>query len=702
LERKWDGILSVLDYALQPIVNIHTGYCYGYEALLRNVEAAGFSAIGHLFDQAERDGVLAHVDQRLLHDAIVKFSRLEWASKSKLFYNLDNRVFSHGNARWLPDCLLQGPLAHFKDCVCLEISERHELHNLLHMKGALGDFRAKGLRLAIDDFGTGYSGLQLLYLTQPDFIKIDRFFIQDIATDVKKRMFAETIIKMSHMTDSLVIAEGIETPAEYYCCRALGCDLAQGYLIQRPTRDTTSLMPSYDSVKHLAESDRRDRCSQDYALIRNEINFIEPIRHDRSLLELFDRFQQDQSATFIPVVDDNGEPLGIVREKSIKEYAYSRIRRTLLENPAFRLTVKEVTSRFPVADINSPLETILEIYSLNEGIEGILISSDMHYKGFLSAHAILKTLNEKNLAVARDQNPLTRLAGNTRVFEYVSRALQQVGTRYCLVYFDFDHFKAYNDTYGFRHGDRAILLFADILKARCHSAAYFVGHIGGDDFFLGVEGIDLRSVLTTVAAVAEKFRRDVESFYDPDAIRCGYIDAKDRNGVPARFPLMTVSAVVLEFPALVARQSSADEIANLIAELKKEAKGLPGKIRAARALFPRTLCSAGAADLPGDGACSGLAIERLPVPPGSAVSPGSEAISRRVDGSTPVRDAAQVFPLPPGIAAGARTPPPAAATANRTASRHAARAASAPAAIPAEPHPGNTPPCLEGTQNVSA
>ena len=74
----WPSRLSRIEYAFQPIVNIHTGVCYGCEALLRNWEDAGIRSISRFFDQAYADGVLYSVDLALREKAIEKFARLEW------------------------------------------------------------------------------------------------------------------------------------------------------------------------------------------------------------------------------------------------------------------------------------------------------------------------------------------------------------------------------------------------------------------------------------------------------------------------------------------------------------------------------------------------------------------------------------------------------------------------------------------------
>jgi hypothetical protein len=101
----------------------------------------------------------------------------------------------------------------------------------------------------LDDFGTGYSGLKTLYYLDPQYIKIDRFFITDILKDKKKKLFISNIINIAHQSGIKVLAEGVETLDELNVCRDIGCDLAQGYYIQKPVKSIGSLQFEYPHVK---------------------------------------------------------------------------------------------------------------------------------------------------------------------------------------------------------------------------------------------------------------------------------------------------------------------------------------------------------------------------------------------------------------------------------------------------------------------
>jgi diguanylate cyclase (GGDEF)-like protein len=302
------------------------------------------------------------------------------------------------------------------------------------------------------------------------------------------------------------------------------------------------------------------------------------------LIDILDRFKTNKTHTFLPVVNRNNEAMGIIREKQLREYAYSEYGRSLLANRSFDKTFDDFMTRIPVVDIHTPLERTLETVSGNEGLEGILITNHMKYVGFLSAQALIKIIHEKNLAAARDQNPLSKLPGNEMIYEYVSQALTDTQDTYVLVYFDFDNFKVYNDTYGFRQGDRVILLFAELLKQYTQPPERFAGHVGGDDFFMGVKSMPLDYTAGEVRAMAAKFRSNVESFYDHKAIENGGIETKGRDGRIRCFPLITVSAALLELPERVHRIYSPEEIGNLMAEMKKEAK------RSSEKLCTASLC----------------------------------------------------------------------------------------------------------------
>ncbi|MBP7461800.1 MAG: GGDEF domain-containing protein [Candidatus Delongbacteria bacterium] len=591
LSQIWQDKISQIDYAFQPIVNIHTGITFGFEALLRDYQKAGHSSIQDFFDSAYREKTLYQVDLKLREKVVDKFMQLPFYQGSKLFYNLDNRVlllpdYSPGNT-----CKMLEKKKLHQSSICFEISEKHELVSFIESKSIFNLYKQQTYKIAIDDFGSGFSGLQLLYHSAPDYVKIDRFFIDGINCDSRKKLFVSSIINLAHILGIEVIAEGVETEAEFYACSEIGADYIQGYLIQCPTQDITQIRSVYPEIPELNKKNRRDKQS-DHHFISNQLDPIEPICiPDHDMRHLFDTFRRNKNRTFIPIVNQQNEPLGIINEKDLKEFVYSPYGKELLINKSSEKKLMDFITRIPVSEITNRIERVLKSFSMNENGEGVLITYNGKYKGFLSAKALLNAINEKNLSSARDQNPLSKLPGNHLINEYICQVMENDHQSKCFIYFDFNHFKPFNDYYGFRLGDRAILIFADILRQYSISHHLFIGHIGGDDFFGAAQysDLDIEDWLELTRDIIRQFSEAVIGLYPNEERRQGYIECVDRDGVMRKFPLLSVCAALLFIhqepvsPEHKPNEShhrywQLDRIGQIIAELKKKAKTSESKI----------------------------------------------------------------------------------------------------------------------------
>jgi GGDEF domain-containing protein len=178
-------------------------------------------------------------------------------------------------------------------------------------------------------------------------------------------------------------------------------------------------------------------------------------------------------------------------------------------------------------------------------------------------------LTMSRAARSLDANPLSRLPGNTSI---ISRIQNLIDLRqdFALAYVDLDHFKSFNDAYGFARGDEVLLMTARILANTVRdlgAALSFVGHVGGDDFVCIVP-VELAE--KACLRIIDSFDRIVPSFYDPaDAVRGG-LRSTDRQGQLREFPLMAVSiAVVFNLGGSLTHFGQVSAIA---AGLKKKAK----------------------------------------------------------------------------------------------------------------------------------
>jgi EAL domain-containing protein (putative c-di-GMP-specific phosphodiesterase class I) len=100
----------------------------------------------------------------------------------------------------------------------------------------VGDLRKQGYRVAVDDLGAGYAGLSSFALLEPEIVKLDVSLLRDIDQSPVKQKLVASMTALCKDMGFLVVAEGIETPAERDCVISLGCDLLQGFLFARPGR----------------------------------------------------------------------------------------------------------------------------------------------------------------------------------------------------------------------------------------------------------------------------------------------------------------------------------------------------------------------------------------------------------------------------------------------------------------------------------
>lgn len=578
LHALYHHYLDVLDIAFQPIVDIHSGELFGVEALLRGTDTLGFESIESFFDRLFEDNTLYTFDLALREKVIKKFCTIEAHQEIKLFYNLDNRLFemadfSKGNTSRI---LKRHGLDH--KSMVFELSEHNEIVNLDKFTRLMSHYAHEGFCVAIDDFGIGQSGFKMLYHAAPNIIKIDRFFLTNIDSDPKKKLLARNMVQLSTLMGCHVIAEGVETQAEFIVCKEIGCHLVQGYFVARPTCDCSQLRLQYTDINFIALLEKR--ILGDQTIVRKRAEALDTVSISDSMELVIEKFKSDQELSLIPVVDKQGSPMGIVHEHRLKAIIYSQFGRSLIQNNSSNFSVLETyIEHIPVVDVTMPLETIVELYSLSQDAPGVLVMESSKYIGYLSAREMIEAVHERNLIRARDQNPLSRLPGNFMINEHIAHSFES-GEKCVFCYFDFDHFKPFNDYYGFRNGDRVIILFAELMH-KILLNEYFIGHIGGDDFFAGAiikkDGI-FENFCASVQKLISQFGEDVREFYSAQDRERECIVTEDRDGVIREFKLLSVSAVIV-YKGEKSSINSVEQLQKIFAIEKKNAKHSPEHLR---------------------------------------------------------------------------------------------------------------------------
>jgi len=193
-------------------------------------------------------------------------------------------------------------------------------------------------------------------------------------------------------------------------------------------------------------------------------------------------------------------------------------------------------------------------------------------KNLLKLRAAMTEL-ESLRQLALYANPNTGLPGNNSINKIITAALQN-NVASCVIYADLDHFKAFNDKYGFARGDAVIQFTAEVLKKAvktngCEDA--FIGHIGGDDFVLLVPCEKSNDVAD---AIKNRFDRGIIAFYNSEDALAQCIRTSDRQGRLKTYPLMSISMAGVNLANR--RFSQYLQVNDTCAEMKKKAKEVAG------------------------------------------------------------------------------------------------------------------------------
>jgi EAL domain-containing protein (putative c-di-GMP-specific phosphodiesterase class I) len=215
----------------EPIVRLTDREPFGYEGLSRGPMGTGLETPQALFAAAQRADLEYELDALCRRQALRNARGI--AEGMRLFLNILPTSVHHPDfeAARVRDTLAGLGLSP-KDVV-LEISERQAISNFHIFREAIDHFGRLGFSIALDDVGTGYSSLEAAMELAPRYLKIDMSLVRGIDADPQRRELLRGLQKLSERMHSTLIAEGIETTAEYEALREIGIEGGQGHLFGR-------------------------------------------------------------------------------------------------------------------------------------------------------------------------------------------------------------------------------------------------------------------------------------------------------------------------------------------------------------------------------------------------------------------------------------------------------------------------------------
>lgn len=560
-----------LRFVFQPIADLAGGTVFGYEALMRGPQGSPLESPEVLLRCASEEGRRLELEIAAALGAITAFGRL--GRPGKLFINLGEptiEAFAADRGALLFRAAVDAGVAPSR--LMIELTEHERVEHPEHLREALTVFAAQDIGLALDDFGDGRSSLRLWAQLKPAIVKLDKFFARDVHLDPRKVDVVRTMLTLAERFGTLLVAEGIETPAELVVLRDLGCRFAQGYLLGRPQTVPALTLP--EEVGLLLASSK-------IAVLPNAMPDPHP---DHTVSRLIvsaptvsvDACNEDVRRVFAKwpelhavAVLERDYPVGLIDRRSFLD----RYTQPFFNDLYGRRTCAGLMNARPLrVDRAVNIDSMVRMLAGDDQrylFEGFIVTDDGRYAGLATGESLVRAVTERRIEAARHANPLTLLPGNIPITEHIRRLLE-AGVSFTACYFDLNNFKPYNDLYGYWRGDEMIKLVAQSILEACDQGQDFVGHVGGDDFVALFQSEDWE--LRCRRAVHEFSTRARALFDEADLARDGF-ESEDRRGFRAFFPLTALSVGAVEVTHGQFR--SPEDVASAAAGAKKIAKGSP-------------------------------------------------------------------------------------------------------------------------------
>jgi EAL domain-containing protein (putative c-di-GMP-specific phosphodiesterase class I)/GGDEF domain-containing protein len=570
---------QTFDIHFQPLVDIAHAEIFGYEALTRGPSDSPLHSPLVLFETAARHGRLIELERLIVRRAAQRFKAL--ALPGQLFLNVtaDTLLTAQEHIERLAGELAELGLPTSR--VVIELTETRPIDDLVQLDGSLTALRERGFRIALDDLGEGFASLRRWMEVRPDFVKIDRHFIDGIAQEPLKQQFVRSIAEMAATSGCQVVAEGLEQEPDLAVLRRLGISICQGYLFARPSATPRAQLRAEWSGRLAAEAQPR-LLQNDMALpvaqgaittaaqLARRGHTVSPQINCRAVVELF---RLDDQLLSMPVLDDSQRPIGVLRSLHVLKRSTERYFMDIFDKHS---CVELMDPNPLVFDVSTPLRAMSDaVANLDERLltDGFIVTRDGAYFGQGRSSDLLKAVSDLQVHAARYANPLTLLPGNVPIDNHLDRLIE-AGETFLVAVWDIDNFKPFNDVYGYRVGDDIIRLAARVLTQAADPQLDFVGHIGGDDFVMVLcsEGGEDR-----LSQVCAAFDSGVRSFFSPEHLAAGGYETLNRQNQPSFHPLPTISAgAVLHQPGTF---ESSRGLSGALAEPKRVAKGRAGGSR---------------------------------------------------------------------------------------------------------------------------
>jgi diguanylate cyclase (GGDEF)-like protein len=570
----WRNVRDLIEHRLlrphfQPIADLRDGSVYAHEALIRGPAGSAYAMPDALFAAAHREDCAFELEVDCVRRALAAWSKSECSGR--LFLNFSAGALVRTLAeRSIDDIIASaGAQGVAPSSVVIELTEHEQVRDFDALLSACATLRRHGIGIALDDFGDGRSSLRLWSELKPDVVKIDKYFLKDLARHGDKLQTLRALLQIAETFGSRLVAEGLEGAEELRLARDLGVTYGQGWALGRPAPDPVgALLPEARAVLvslDIAIFPELKRASNSGYTAARLLIAAPAIRPDMSHDAVYDILRERDALHAVAVVDDDKPVALINRSQFIASYARPYFKELYGSKPCTLFA-----NLAPLAiEMHTGIEELTTVLTSGDQrylTEGFVITEGGRYRGRGTGQQLVRAVTEARIEAARHANPLTFLPGNIPISDHIARLLAS-GRDFVAGYADLNHFKPYNDQYGYWRGDEMIRLVARMLISHCDARRDFVGHVGGDDFLVLFQSGDW---LERCERIVAAFNAKALELFDPEALALGGIQAEDRHGDMRFHPCTTLCIGAVQVPP--GRFAHAEDVASAAAAAKRQAK----------------------------------------------------------------------------------------------------------------------------------
>ena len=569
-----------LHAVFQPIVTLAGAEILGYEALIRGPAGSKHASPDALFRMAQELGTTVALEMAAARTALASWAALDLAGK--LFLNFSPLTLRHlldHRGRAMAALLgldgAQGAGARIAPSrVVIEVTEQTAVGDAGSFAQVVAVLNELGVQYALDDFGTGHANLDRLAELTPQYVKIDKSLVRGIHGSPRRLEVLRAVLGLTHALGGRVIAEGIETAQELALVRDLGVAAGQGYFLGRPAAhppgDVPAAVRTVLASRQIAVFPQTVRTGWSGVTAGQLLRPMPAVNAETSNNDVLVRFHEQGDLHAIAVVDDASRPIGLINRQTLIDRYATPFHRELYGRKAC-ITLADLQ---PVCfDRRTTLDEMAQLVAGEPSralADGFVITDEGRYVGLGTGSDLLRAITDVRMEAARYANPLTFLPGNILLNQHIDRLIE-ARSPFHACYADLNHFKPFNDHYGYWKGDELLKGAAAILAQACDPARDFLGHIGGDDFLVLFQGDDWRPRIDHAMA---RFNDGALAMYAASDRMAGGIRGEDRYGSPMFYPpvTMAVGAVRVGADAMSTWRLGSQHVGAAAAVAKRAAK----------------------------------------------------------------------------------------------------------------------------------